>query len=310
MVSPAPAERTAPPQPAATREMDATIYFARERQTPLGLVVRIHMDDWAVDRVWDRVVALQQAPVIGPSRSFNVVRLARPSLRGVTLTGPLATLDFAVDDRGWGLGGPGHVGAFVQQLVFTVTDEPGVGALALTMNDGVPAIIEGVRFLRPLTRDSVFPPPPDPGTVWFARDLGLPLPVIVEGAGIGATPADRIRSRIEALMRGPTPAVPEDTFNTLVTLRAVLVDVAIDGDLAVLDFAPTADGWGLHGAAALRAFVQQVVFTVTEEPGIARVLLTERGGQAVIGGEGLVVDRPITRTELIEQAYGSDEKER
>ena len=194
--------------------------------------------------------------------------------------------------------------------MYTVTDEPNIEALVLTMNGGLPAIVEGVRFERPLTRDSVLPPPPELGTVWFARDLGLPLPVIVEGAGAGPTPAERIRSRIGTLMRGPTPAVPEDTFNTLTRLRALLVDIVIEGDLAVLDFAPTEDGWGLHGAATLRAFVQQIVFTVTEEPGIARVLITENGGLAVIGGEGLVVDRPITRTELIEQAYGSDQRER
>lgn len=309
-VMPGPAQSSVSPAPSARPEMDATIYFARERQAPLGVVVRIQMDDTATDRIWDRVVALQQAPVVGPSGSFNVVRLARPPLREVTLRGPFATLDFEVDDRGWGLTGPGHVGAYTQQLVYTVTDEPGIGALTLTMNGGIPAILDGVRFERPLTRDSVLPPPSEPGTVWFARDLGLPLPVIAEGAGTGRTPAERIRSRIETLMRGPAVAVPEDAFNTLTKLRALLLDVVIEGDLAVLDFAPTEDGWGLHGAATLRAFVQQIVFTVTEEQGITRVLITENGTTAVIGGEGLVVDRPITRTELIEDAYGTDQRER
>lgn len=61
----------------------------------------------------------------------------------MTLRGPLATLDFEVDDGGWGLTGPGHVGAYTQQLVYTVTDEPGSRALTLTMNGGIPAILDG-----------------------------------------------------------------------------------------------------------------------------------------------------------------------
>src|SRR5688500_1012472 len=118
-VVPGPARSSPSSAPTSAPEMDATIYFARERQPPLGLVVRIHMDVTAVDRVWDRVIALKQSPVVGPAGSFNVVRLARPPLRAVTLIGPLATLDFDVDDRGWGLGEPGHVGAYTQQLVYT-----------------------------------------------------------------------------------------------------------------------------------------------------------------------------------------------
>jgi len=42
------------------------------------------------------------------------------------------------------------------------------------------------------------------------------------------------------------------------------------------------------------------VFTASEEPGIVRVLITQNGGlQAIIGGEGLVVDRPQTRRGLL-----------
>lgn len=52
----------------------------------------------------------------------------------------------------------------------------------------------------------------------------------------------------------------------------------------------------MEGAARIKALVQQIVFTATPEPEIARVLITQDGGAtAVIGGEGLVIDSPATR---------------
>jgi hypothetical protein len=49
----------------------------------------------------------------------------------------------------------------------------------------------------------------------------------------------------------------------------------------------------------VRALLQQIVYTAAEEPGLRRVLVTQNGGQrAVIGGEGLVVDRPVTREDV------------
>ena len=67
-----------------------------------------------------------------------------------------------------------------------------------------------------------------------------------------------------------------------------------------IDYRVPEDDWGVNGSASLRALVQQVVFTASEEPGIVRVLITQNGGrEAVIGGEGLVVDRPQTRRGLL-----------
>jgi spore germination protein GerM len=50
------------------------------------------------------------------------------------------------------------------------------------------------------------------------------------------------------------------------------------------------------GSARIRAFVEQLLYTASEEPGIISVLITQNGGEtAIIGGEGLIVDRPTTR---------------
>jgi spore germination protein GerM len=55
----------------------------------------------------------------------------------------------------------------------------------------------------------------------------------------------------------------------------------------------------VNGSARVATFVQQLVYTASEEPGIARVLITQNSGRtAIIGGEGLVIDRPATRADL------------
>jgi len=84
-------------------------------------------------------------------------------------------------------------------------------------------------------------------------------------------------------------------------MRARLQSVTISGDLVTIDYRAPDDDCGVNGSASLRALVQQVVFTASEEPGIVRVLITQNGGlRAVIGGEGLIVDRPQTRRGLLE----------
>jgi hypothetical protein len=59
------------------------------------------------------------------------------------------------------------------------------------------------------------------------------------------------------------------------------------------------DHWGVDGSTRLASFVQQLVYTASEEPGIVRVLITPNGGAtAIIGGEGLVIDHPATRADV------------
>lgn len=138
--------------------------------------------------------------------------------------------------------------------------------------------------------------------VYFARDRLPPVAARVSGAGIGATGEARILSRLEALFAAQPPS---GLFNTTLSAKARPAAVRIEGpasrgepDLAVVDFAVPGGDWGLAGSTGIRAFVQQVVYTASEEPGIRRVLITENGQQAIIGGEGLVIDVPATREQV------------
>jgi len=221
----------------------------------------------------------------------------------VSVTGPIATTDFAVPDGDWGLPARTTLRAFMQQLVFTATDEKSVSEVRLTQNGGHDAVIQSagaiVTYTAPLTRESVAPYlRPDHTVAYYARDEGGPVAVFLEGAGRGATPEARVTSRLVALESGP--AQSGDAFNVVASMKARLQSVAISGDLVTIDYRVPADDWGVNGSASLRALVQQLVFTASEEPGTVRVLITQNGGlEAVIGGEGLVVDRPQTRRGLL-----------
>jgi hypothetical protein len=173
----------------------------------------------------------------------------------------------------------------------------------LTQSGGQDAVIATntaiVTYRAPLTREMVAPNArPDHGVAYFARDQGTPLAVFLEGAGLGATPQDRIWSRLVALENGPLVA-GADAFNVVAPMKARLRSVTVEGDLVTIDYRVPGDDWGVNGSASLRALVEQLVFTASEEPGIVRVLITQNGEGAVIGGEGLVIDRPQTRLGLL-----------
>jgi len=72
--------------------------------------------------------------------------------------------------------------------------------------------------------------------------------------------------------------------------------VSVQGDVAKVEF-DLNPGWGVRGSAQSLALVQQLVYTITEEPGINRALITEKGKpNAVI--DQLVVDKPLSREDV------------
>jgi spore germination protein GerM len=254
-------------------------------------------------RVRARFAALATASWLGPGLSFNVLHdSARVS--AVSVDRDLAVLDFAVARGQWGLPGGIALRAFLEQVVFTATDERSVYKVRLTQNGGQDAVIATanaiVAYQAPLTREIVSPNTrPDHSVAYFARDQDVPLAVFLEGAGLGATPEQRIWSRLVALENGPTRAGAE-AFNVVAAMKARLRSVTIAGDLVTIDHRVPGDDWGVNGSTALRALVEQLVFTASEEPGMGRVLITQNGERgAVIGGEGQIIDGPQTRRGLM-----------
>lgn len=275
------------------------IFFARADLPPLAARVGIAGGLAIEARIRARFDALATAPAVGPEASLNAVLDAAP-LRGIAVDRDLATLDFATRSGDWGVTDARGARAFVQQVVYTATDERSVHRVRLTQDGGGVATIAAgqliVTYAEPLTRELVSPDDRmDRGVAYYARDLGAPLAVFLENAGVGSTAEARIRSRLDALVTAPA-SLEGGAFNLVPRAKARLDTVRIAGDIVTIDYLVPDGDWGIHGSAALRAFVQQLVFTASEEPGVARVLITQNGGEtAIIGGEGLVIDRPATR---------------
>jgi hypothetical protein len=140
--------------------------------------------------------------------------------------------------------------------------------------------------------------------VFFARDQLPPVSATVPGGG-AHIPVDRVVERINAAHRAPASSVPAGAVNPLasVALRAdgTSVSATINGDTAAVEF-DLPSGWGVRGSAQSQALLQQLVYTITEEPGIRRALITEKGKpNATI--DQIVIDKPLSR----EDVFGYDD---
>jgi len=141
------------------------------------------------------------------------------------------------------------------------------------------------------------PTRPDHSLVYFARD-GLP-PISAHVDGINATTADaRIAARLAALSLATPPNIPAGAVNpfSAVGKPSLAVNVKTQGDIATVEF-DLPSGWGVSGAARSQALLQQLVYTITEEPGIRSARLVEKGKpNAMI--DQLLVDKPLSREDV------------
>src|SRR5687767_7156122 len=220
--TPSPTQPPATATPAPTSTVTTTewvVFYARDLEDPVPVTVNgpAAASD-PITQLRTRLELLARANTRGPGESFNVVPAAKAQLAGVELGGDLATLDYSVPGDDWGINGSATLKAYVQQIVFTATVQKGVARVLITQNGGQRAIIggEGLVIDHPATRDSVATDRSDRSGVYFARDQLAPVLVFVEGnAGTGATPEDRIKSRLLTLARTRSQPVAPGAFNVL-----------------------------------------------------------------------------------------------
>jgi len=105
------------------------------------------------------------------------------------------------------------------------------------------------------------------------------------------------RASIEALLGGPLPAEKTSGYDTAIPEGTSLRAVSVDGGTATVDLSGAFDSGG--GSASMRMRVAQVVYTLTQFPGVKRVAF-EIDGEPVeaIGGEGVMVSPPVTRADF------------
>lgn len=142
---------------------------------------------------------------------------------------------------------------------------------------------------------------PGPLAVYFARFALPPL----RGSALGSVPArnsaeDRISARLTALWAlSLAPPNSRNLFNRSGRSGSsgqLGLSVRIDGDLATVTFMLTG-GWGVSTDEDSRQLYQQLVYTISEEPGIRRALIREQGAAVTMIGT-LPVAQPATREDV------------
>jgi len=131
---------------------------------------------------------------------------------------------------------------------------------------------------------------PESGTIYLLRD-GRLQPFVAS--------LPRVATMPEALVAALVAAEPAGGLKTAVPLNTQLIDVGVSsGGTAVIDLTGEFERSAPGRVLALR--VAQVVFTVTEAPGVSEVLLAIEGsGAAVLTGSEQLVDRPVTRNDYL-----------
>jgi len=138
--------------------------------------------------------------------------------------------------------------------------------------------------------------------VYLARDLLPPVGVYVGGTFDDSSAERRISSRLTALLQAPGEV--SGAFNSARLIgRDGVVEMAVrvEGDLATVEFGP---GYfdRIRGSAVTGAVIDQLVYTITEEPGIRRALLAERGKRELVIDQG-IIDKPLTREDRVLALY-------
>ena len=141
--------------------------------------------------------------------------------------------------------------------------------------------------------------------VYFARDQLPPVGVNVVGPGVpDEGPETMINGRLSALWGARANEAPAGTVNVFAQAgrsgsRGTLgLSLQIAGDLATVTFDLGDAGWNVSGSAASQALLQQLVYTITEEPGIRRAMIKDKGKETATIDQ-LVVDKPLTREDVL-----------
>ena len=116
------------------------------------------------------------------------------------------------------------------------------------------------------------------------------VPRVVAGRGAEAV----LRAALGALLTGPTAQERARGLSTEIPAGTRLRGVAVREGVATIDLSEAvATGGGSH---SMRARLWQIVYTATQHPAAPQAQVLVEGQQRPgLGGEGVVIDRPIGR---------------
>lgn len=99
----------------------------------------------------------------------------------------------------------------------------------------------------------------------------------------------------EELLRGPSEKELKNGFFTEIPLGTKLRHIHRQKQTIIADFSKELEEYG-GGAARVQGLLAQIVYTLTEISGASSVqILVEGKTEAALGGEGYIIDKPLTR---------------
>lgn len=117
-----------------------------------------------------------------------------------------------------------------------------------------------------------------------------PVERTVPGRGAEAT----LRGAIEALLIGPTPEERERGLSTEIPAGTRLRALTVREGVATIDLSEAVGSGG--GSASMLGRLWQIVYTGTQHPAAPQARLHIEGEERRgLGGEGVLIDRPIGR---------------
>jgi spore germination protein GerM len=107
-----------------------------------------------------------------------------------------------------------------------------------------------------------------------------------------------LQQAIEELLAGPSERERGEGITTMIPPGVRVIQVKADKSMAIIDLSRQLEGYG-GGSTKVEGIVAQIVYTATELPGIDKVWIWVEGQRSVVlGGEGLVLDRPLGRPDV------------
>jgi len=132
-----------------------------------------------------------------------------------------------------------------------------------------------------------------PVKIYFLKGERL---MAVSRAAVGEAPAER--EAVDALLKGPTKEEAQRGYFSEIPDGTKAKKVYIEDSVAFVDFNGRIGDYG-GGSARVQGIVSQIVYTLTELPGIKKVgILVEGRSEVVLGGEGYILEKPLSREDV------------
>ena len=105
-------------------------------------------------------------------------------------------------------------------------------------------------------------------------------------------------SALKDLVAGPSKEEKEKGLFSHVPAATKVKAVSVEDGIAFINFSKELNQYG-GGAEKVRSMIAQIVYTLTDLPHVKKVrILVEGKSDVVLGGEGYVIDKPLTRRDV------------